>query len=115
MAVLAGFSNFRFGKRSRQNSVFASGHDRVRIDLESCWTFSGVPYEITTHTSDMSHSGTNADVYVVLYGRETCTEKKSLCATKSERKKCFEKGQVDKFVLEVRALRIRCAHQTEKG
>ena len=61
----------------------------------------GVPYEITTYTSDMSNSGTNADVYVVLYGRESCTEKMSLCANKNERKKCFERGQVDKFVLEV--------------
>ena len=64
-------------------------------------TNSGIPYEITTHTSDMSNSGTNADVYVVLYGQESCTEKKSLCSSKSERKKCFERGQVDKFVLEV--------------
>ncbi len=65
---------------------------------------SGVPYEITTFTTDMSGAGTDADVYVVLYGRDTCTEQKSLCPVKQNRKKLFERGQKDKFVLEVRAL-----------
>ncbi len=63
--------------------------------------FAGVPYEITTYTSDVKGSGTDADVYVVLYGRDTCTSKKSLCINKNERKRCFERNQVDKFVVEV--------------
>ena len=62
----------------------------------------GIPYEITVHTSDVSGAGTDADVYVVLYGRDIATQQKSLCSNKRERKKCFEKAATNKFVLEVR-------------
>ena len=60
-----------------------------------------VPYEITVHTSDVSGAGTDADVFVVLYGNEVCTAQKSLCDTKKQRKESFERAQIDKFVLEV--------------
>jgi len=43
-------------------------------------------------TSNRSGADTNADVYIQLYGKEVCTEKKFLCASKSERKKHFNKG-----------------------
>ena len=61
----------------------------------------GVPYEITTYTSDISGAGTSADVYVVLYGRDTCTSQKSLCPNKNDRKKNFDKAKEAKFVIEV--------------
>jgi len=61
----------------------------------------GIPYEITTYTSDVRGAGTEADVYVVLYGRDACTSQKSLCPNKSDRKKLFNKGEVGKFVVEV--------------
>ena len=61
----------------------------------------GVPYEIVTYTSNVRGAGTEADVYVVLYGRDTCTSKKSLCPNKKDRKKLFEKGQRAQFVIEV--------------
>ncbi|XP_074659812.1 lipoxygenase homology domain-containing protein 1-like [Tubulanus polymorphus] len=60
-----------------------------------------IPYEITTYTSDMGSASTDADVFVVLYGVDTCTEQKSLCSSKQERKKCFRRGQKDKFVVEL--------------
>ncbi|KAJ8017682.1 Lipoxygenase-likey domain-containing protein 1 [Holothuria leucospilota] len=60
-----------------------------------------VPYEITIHTSDVSGAGTDADVFIVLYGREIVTSQKSLCQTKKERKEKFERNMVDKFVLEL--------------
>ncbi|XP_013416715.1 lipoxygenase homology domain-containing protein 1 isoform X2 [Lingula anatina] len=60
-----------------------------------------VPYEITTYTSDMRGGSTDADVYVVLYGKDSCTQQKSLCSSKRERKQSFNKGAVDKFVLEL--------------
>lgn len=66
-----------------------------------CGCVTGVPYEITTYTSDVSGAGTDSDVFVVLYGRDTCTQQKSLCPNKKERKKCFERNQMDKFVIEV--------------
>ncbi|PIK54821.1 putative lipoxygenase-likey domain-containing protein 1-like [Apostichopus japonicus] len=60
-----------------------------------------VPYEITVHTSDVSGAGTDADVFIVLYGREVLTSQTSLCQTKKERKEKFERNAVDKFVVEL--------------
>ena len=67
----------------------------------------GIPYEITTYTSDMRSAGTEADVYVVLYGRDMCTSQKSICPNKNDRKKFFNKGEVAKFVVEVIACILR--------
>ena len=61
----------------------------------------GMPYEVTTHTSDLSGAGTRADVFIVIYGKDRCTSQKSLCSSKHERKESFERGNVDKFVVEV--------------
>ncbi|ESO97796.1 hypothetical protein LOTGIDRAFT_208950 [Lottia gigantea] len=60
-----------------------------------------IPYEITAYTSEKSGASTDADVYIVLYGKDTCTEQKSLCPTKRERKEHFNKGNVDKFIVEL--------------
>uniref|UniRef100_H2ZAW7 PLAT domain-containing protein n=1 Tax=Ciona savignyi TaxID=51511 RepID=H2ZAW7_CIOSA len=61
-----------------------------------------VPYEITVYTSEISGAGTDADVYVVLYGREgIATEQTSLCSSKDERKSRFNKKGIDTFVLEL--------------
>ncbi|KAI8493666.1 Lipoxygenase y domain-containing protein 1, partial [Branchiostoma belcheri] len=60
-----------------------------------------VPYEIITYTSDVSGAGTDADVYVVLFGRDSQTEQKSLCGNKKERKEKFEKAQKDIFIVEM--------------
>ncbi|KAK7479806.1 hypothetical protein BaRGS_00028986, partial [Batillaria attramentaria] len=60
-----------------------------------------IPYEITTYTSDISGASTDADVYIVLYGKDECTQKKSLCTSKRERKEKFKRGAVDKFVIEL--------------
>ena len=62
----------------------------------------GIPYEITTYTSDKSGASTDADVYIVLYGKDDVTQKKSLCHNKRERKERFKKGAMDKFIVEVR-------------
>ena len=63
--------------------------------------WSGVPYEVTTFTTDMRGASTDADVYIVLYGNEGVSGQKSLCNSKAERKSCFKKGAEDKFVVEV--------------
>ena len=53
------------------------------------------------YTSDVNGAGTDADVFIVLYGREVVTSQKSLCDNKKKRKEGFEKNSIDKFVVEV--------------
>lgn len=61
-----------------------------------------VPYEIKTFTSDVFGAGTDADVFIVLYGRDAvCTQQKSLCVNKRERMMYFERGVEDMFIVEV--------------
>ncbi|MED6242457.1 hypothetical protein ATANTOWER_004969, partial [Ataeniobius toweri] len=61
-----------------------------------------VPYEIKTFTSDVFGAGTDADVFVVLYGRDgVCTQQKSLCVNKRERRMYFERGAEDMFIVEL--------------
>uniref|UniRef100_A0A3Q2QDK8 Lipoxygenase homology PLAT domains 1 n=1 Tax=Fundulus heteroclitus TaxID=8078 RepID=A0A3Q2QDK8_FUNHE len=61
-----------------------------------------VPYEIKTFTSDMFGAGTDADVFIVLYGRDgVCTQQKSLCVNKRERRMYFERGAEDMFIVEL--------------
>ena len=60
-----------------------------------------VPYEISIKTSSKRGSGTDADVFVHIYGPDGDTGKTSLCQTKEERKKRFEDDQLDTFVIEL--------------
>ncbi|XP_030623777.1 lipoxygenase homology domain-containing protein 1 [Chanos chanos] len=61
-----------------------------------------VPYEIKTFTSDVFGAGTDADVFIVLYGRDgVCTSQKSLCVNKRERRMYFERGAEDMFIVEL--------------
>ncbi|KAL4660900.1 lipoxygenase homology domain-containing protein 1-like [Arapaima gigas] len=61
-----------------------------------------VPYEIKIFTSDIFGAGTNADVFIVLYGRNgVCTQQKSLCVNERERHMYFERGAEDMFIVEL--------------
>ncbi|KAG7241182.1 hypothetical protein INR49_025925, partial [Caranx melampygus] len=61
-----------------------------------------VPYEIKVFTSDVFGAGTDADVFIVLYGRDAvCTQQKSLCVNKRERRMYFERGAEDMFIVEL--------------
>uniref|UniRef100_A0A3Q3H262 Lipoxygenase homology PLAT domains 1a n=1 Tax=Labrus bergylta TaxID=56723 RepID=A0A3Q3H262_9LABR len=61
-----------------------------------------VPYEIKIFTSDVFGAGTDADVFIVLYGRDAvCTQQKSLCVNKRERLMYFERGAEDMFIVEL--------------
>ncbi|XP_070707153.1 lipoxygenase homology domain-containing protein 1 [Pempheris klunzingeri] len=61
-----------------------------------------VPYEIKIFTSDLFGAGTDADVFIVLYGRDAvCTQQKSLCVNKRERMMYFERGAEDMFIVEL--------------
>ncbi|KAH0627806.1 hypothetical protein JD844_008220 [Phrynosoma platyrhinos] len=61
-----------------------------------------VPYEVTVFTSDIFGAGTDADVYIVLYGADgVCTQQKSLCQNKRERRMFFERFSVNQFIVEL--------------
>ncbi|XP_068508966.1 lipoxygenase homology domain-containing protein 1 [Syngnathus scovelli] len=61
-----------------------------------------VPYEIKIFTGDVFGAGTDADVFVVLYGRDAlCTQQKRLCVNKRERIMYFERGAEDMFIVEL--------------
>ena len=52
-----------------------------------------IPYEVTVWTGDVRGAGTNADVFLQMYGDDGKTEEYIL-RDKTDR---FERGQVDKF------------------
>ena len=70
--------------------------------------FSGIPYEIKTFTTDKSSAGTSAEVYIQIYGKETCTLQKNLCSGKNDRSGKFKRGSEDYFIVEVRVVSPWC-------
>ncbi|XP_061134122.1 lipoxygenase homology domain-containing protein 1-like isoform X3 [Syngnathus typhle] len=61
-----------------------------------------VPYELKIYTSDVFGAGTDADVFIVLYGQKgVCTLQKHLCVNKRERRLYFERGSEDMFIVEL--------------
>ncbi|XP_049618566.1 lipoxygenase homology domain-containing protein 1 isoform X3 [Syngnathus scovelli] len=61
-----------------------------------------VPYELKIYTSDVFGAGTDADVFIVLYGQKgVCTLQKHLCVNKRERRLYFERGAEDMFIVEL--------------
>ena len=61
-----------------------------------------MPYEIKIYTSDVFGAGTDADVFIVLYGAKgLCTQQKHLCVNERERRLYFERGAEDMFIVEV--------------
>lgn len=72
-----------------------------------------VPYEIKIFTSDIFAAGTDADVFIILYGQNgVCTSQKSLCVNKRERRMYFERGAEDMFIVEVNEQIISVFHHT---
>ncbi|XP_058613751.1 lipoxygenase homology domain-containing protein 1-like isoform X4 [Onychostoma macrolepis] len=75
-----------------------------------------VPYEIKIFTSDIFAAGTDADVFIVLYGQNgVCSSQKSLCVNKRERRMYFERGAEDMFIIELEDIgdiieKIRIGH-----
>ena len=69
-----------------------------------------MPYEFTVRTSDVSGAGTDADVYAALFSVDGWSSAQvSLCPLKAERKTKFNRGSVDKFVVEVRNVVLHIA------
>uniref|UniRef100_A0A671PP20 Lipoxygenase homology domain-containing protein 1-like n=1 Tax=Sinocyclocheilus anshuiensis TaxID=1608454 RepID=A0A671PP20_9TELE len=78
-----------------------------------------VPYEITTFTSDVFAAGTDANVFIVLYGQKgLCTQQKYLCVNKRERRMYFERSAEDMFIVELEDIgdvieKIRIGHDNQ--
>ncbi|KAM7126032.1 lipoxygenase homology domain-containing protein 1 isoform 1-T1 [Molossus nigricans] len=61
-----------------------------------------VPYEITLYTSDIFAAGTDANIFIVIYGCDgVCTEQKYLCTNKREQKMFFERKSASRFIMEL--------------
>ncbi|XP_061116516.1 lipoxygenase homology domain-containing protein 1 [Conger conger] len=93
--------------------------DLYPADLQTELYTPFVPYEITTVTSDIFGAGTDADVFIVLYGRKGfCTQQKYLCVNKRERRLFFERNSEDKFIVELADVgdvieKIRIGHDNQ--
>ncbi|XP_030215683.1 lipoxygenase homology domain-containing protein 1 [Gadus morhua] len=78
-----------------------------------------VPYEIKIFTSDVFCAGTDADVFIVLYGgKGVCTQQKHLCVNKRERRLYFERAAEDMFIVELEDIgdvieKIRIGHDNQ--
>ncbi|XP_056097903.1 lipoxygenase homology domain-containing protein 1 isoform X1 [Rhinichthys klamathensis goyatoka] len=78
-----------------------------------------VPYEITTFTSDVFAAGTDANVFIVLYGQKgLATQQKYLCVNKRERRLAFERSAEDMFIVELEDIgdiieKIRIGHDNK--
>ncbi|XP_070131738.1 lipoxygenase homology domain-containing protein 1 isoform X1 [Equus caballus] len=61
-----------------------------------------VPYEITLYTSDVFAAGTDANIFIVIYGCDAvCTQQKYLCTNKREQKLFFERKSASRFIMEL--------------
>ncbi|XP_058024091.1 lipoxygenase homology domain-containing protein 1 [Ahaetulla prasina] len=61
-----------------------------------------VPYEITVYTSDVFGAGTDADVFIVLYGADgVSTQQKPLCQNKREQRMFFKRNSINQFIVEL--------------
>ncbi|XP_031425771.2 lipoxygenase homology domain-containing protein 1 [Clupea harengus] len=76
--------------------------DLYPADLQTEYYVPFVPYEIKTFTSDVFGAGTDADVFIVLYGQNAvCTQQVNLCVNERERHLFFERGAEDMFIVEL--------------
>nr|XP_014352354.1 PREDICTED: lipoxygenase homology domain-containing protein 1 [Latimeria chalumnae] len=93
--------------------------DLFPADLQTEEYVPFVPYEITTYTSDVFGAGTDADVFIVLYGKDgVCTQQKSLCVNKREQQMYFERGAMNQFIVELEDVgdlieKIRIGHDNQ--
>ncbi|KAJ0019698.1 hypothetical protein NQD34_007267 [Periophthalmus magnuspinnatus] len=76
--------------------------DLFPAELQTEYYTPFVPYEIKIFTSDVFGAGTDADVFIALYGQKgVSTQQKHLCVNKRERRLYFERGAEDMFIVEL--------------
>lgn len=74
----------------------------IPSDLDFWLPSSVVPYEIILYTSDVFAAGTDANIFIVIYGCDAvCTREKFLCTNKREQKLFFERKSASRFIVEV--------------
>lgn len=97
---------------SRKTSVI-SNVDGVDLEAKARIT----TYEVSVSTGDVRGAGTNANVYVIMYGAEGDTGKVPLKTSKTFRNK-FERGQTDVFTVDAKVgeiEKIRIGHDNRGG
>ena len=75
------------------------------LTFRDCPDLASVKYEVIVRTGDVKSSGTNANVFITIFGTNGDTGKRSL-----QKRFCdlFERNQVDTFQLEALELGILC-------
>ena len=77
--------------------IFHNIHNLISLTL----SIALIPYELTITTSDIRNAGTNADVFVQIFGTDgTSSDKTSLVPEKSNRRDHFGRAKVDVFVVQ---------------
>ncbi|KAK7934244.1 hypothetical protein WMY93_005140 [Mugilogobius chulae] len=93
--------------------------DLLPAELQTEYYTPFVPYEIKIFTSDVFGAGTDADVFIALYGQKgVSTQQKHLCVNKRERRLYFERGAEDMFIVELEDVgdvieKIRIGHDNQ--
>ncbi|KAJ8789660.1 hypothetical protein J1605_004897 [Eschrichtius robustus] len=76
--------------------------DLFHADLQTRLYTPFVPYEITLYTSDVFAAGTDANIFIIIYGCDAvCTQQKYLCTNKREQKLFFERKSASRFIMEL--------------
>ncbi|KAM8782296.1 lipoxygenase homology domain-containing protein 1 isoform 3-T3 [Rhynchonycteris naso] len=76
--------------------------DLFHVELQTRLYTPFIPYEITIYTGDVFAAGTNANIFIVIYGCDgLCTEQRFLCTNKREQKMYFERKSASRFIMEL--------------
>ncbi|XP_068933675.1 lipoxygenase homology domain-containing protein 1 isoform X3 [Petaurus breviceps papuanus] len=87
------------GKEEDDGAVY---RDLFHAELQTKTYTPYIPYEITIYTSDVFAAGTDASIFIVIYGCDAiCTQQKYLCTSKREQKAFFERNSVSCFIVEM--------------
>ncbi|XP_066103488.1 lipoxygenase homology domain-containing protein 1 isoform X2 [Saccopteryx bilineata] len=76
--------------------------DLFHVELQTRLYTPFIPYEITIYTGDVFAAGTNANIFIIIYGCDgLCTEQRFLCTNKREQKMYFERKSASRFIMEL--------------
>ena len=71
--------------------------------LQYCFFFYLLEFAIEVHTGKQKMAGTDANVFITLFGSEGFSKKIHL-VDPSSNKKCFEKNSIDKFQVQLEGI-----------
>ena len=88
------FSQSKYSQSQSVDSQYSQFYFKTLTEAQ-------IPYELTITTSDIRNAGTNADVFVQIFGTDgTSSDKTSLVPEKSNRRDHFGRAKVDVFVVQ---------------